>query len=199
MAHSGQEIVASANRFTVRRRIEKAMMMKTKKVAAPKKVAKDGPFPMKDGPFPLWTRLPVAARLGKDAPFPLVGPGLYWERVPFETIYQGNRGPKIAKTGILRSSSDQASQLPDVDLGNVDFDREEVIFVGLGARPSNGYMVQISQILYLTDRGPKFNGPLTVVDYSEYTTAGKSDVETYPLHIIKLRKLEGTETQFSRS
>ncbi len=173
--------------------------MKTTKMVAPKKVGKDGPFPMKDGPFPMWTRSAVGGRLGKDAPFPLVGAGLYWERVPFETIYQGNRGPKIAKTGVLRSTSDLASQLPDFALHNVDFEREEVIFVGLAARPGNGYMVQINQILYLTDRGPKFNGPLTVVDYREYVTAGQSDVETYPLHVIKLRKLEGADTQFSRS
>jgi hypothetical protein len=92
-----------------------------------------------------------------------------------------------------------ASQLPDLDPQNVDFDKGEVIFVALGARPTNGYMVQIQQIIYLTDRGPKFSGPLTTVDYSEYRTAGLSDVETYPLHVIKLRRLEGTEIQFSRS
>jgi hypothetical protein len=180
--------------------------MKTKSVTPRKKVRKDGPFPlkdgpfpMKDGPFPLWTRLAVGRRFGKDAPFPLVGAGLYYERVPFETVYQGNRGPKMAKNGVLRSASDLASQLPDFDLRDIDFDKEEVIFVALGARPGNGYMVEISEVLYLTDRGPKFSGPLTVVSYSEYGTTGQLGVETYPLHAIKLKKLDGTETQFSRS
>jgi hypothetical protein len=179
--------------------------IKTKSVKAPKKLGKDGPFPMKDGPFPMkdgpfpiWARLAVRRPFGKDAPFPFLGTGLYYERVPFETIYQGNRGPKTAKNGVIRSASDLASQLPGFDVGEIDFDKEEVIFVGLGARPGNGYMVQISEVLYLTDRGPKFDGPLSVVSYSEYGTAGQLDVETYPLHVIKLRKLDG-ETQFSPS
>jgi hypothetical protein len=173
--------------------------MKTKSVTPWKKVRKDGPFPIKDGPFPLWTRLAAGHRFGKDAPFPFLGTGLYYERVPFETVYQGNRGPKIAKNGVLRSAPDLTSQLPSFDLRDINFDKEEVIFVALGARPGNGYMVEIGEVLYLTDRGPKFSGPLTVVSYSEYGTTGQLDVETYPLHVIKLRKLEGTETQYSRS
>jgi hypothetical protein len=166
--------------------------MKAKRTAGLKTLGKDAPFPM-------WTRLAAGGRFGKDAPFPLVGPGLYWERVSFETVYQGNRGPKTAKAGVLRSTSDLASQLPGFDLHDVDFEREEAIFVALGARPGNGHLVQIEQILYLTDRGPKFNGPLTLVSYSEYGTAGQLDVETYPLHVVKLRTLEGSDVQFSRS
>lgn len=176
-----------------------------KKKAASKKVGKDapfplkdGPFPMKDGPFQMWTRLAVKGRFGKDAPFPLAEAGLYFEKIPFVTLYQGNRGPKTAKSGVLRSPSDLDSQLPGLDLNNIDFDREEVIFIGVGAKPGNGYMVEISQIMYLTDRGPKFDGPLTLVSYSEYGTRGQLDVETYPLHVVKLKKLDGTEIQFSR-
>ena len=191
------------------------MKKKPKKKAASKKVGKDapfpklgkdapfplkdGPFPMKDGPFPMWKRLDAEGRFGKDAPFPLVEAGLFYEIVPFVTLYQGNRGPKTAKTGVLRSPSDVNSQLPGLDLPNIDFDREELIFVGLGTRPGNGYKVEISQIMYLTDRGPKFDGPLTSVSYGEYGARGQLDVETYPLHVVKLKKLDGSETQFSRS
>lgn len=153
----------------------------------------------KDGPFPIWTRISPREPIGKDAPFPIFNVSLYWERIPFETVYQGNRGPKSAKTGVLRSASDAASQLSEYDLGDVDFAKQELIFVALGARPTNGYMVQIDQVMYFTDRGPKFKGPLTTVDYIEYRAAGQSDVETYPLHVIKLRKLEGMDTEFSPS
>lgn len=153
----------------------------------------------KDGPFPMWTRLELNNQVGKDGPFPLVGFGLYWERVPFETVYQSNKGPKAARTGVVRSASEFSSQFPGLDASSIDFGIDEVIFVALGAKPTNGYMVQISQVLYFTDRGPKFAGPLTVVDYSEYRTTGQSDVESYPLHVIKLRKLDGVEIQFSRT
>jgi len=112
--------------------------MKTNKAGGPKKARKDGPFPMKDCPFPLWTRLAVATSYGKDVPFPLTGTALYWERVPFETVYQGNNGPKTSKIGVLRSELDLTSRFPELDLRDVDFNKEEVIFVALGGRPNNG-------------------------------------------------------------
>jgi hypothetical protein len=179
--------------------MKKKTATKPKKTKPKKKVGKDAPFPFKDGPFPMWTRLAADKSFGKDAPFPLKTAGLYYERVSFQNVYQGNNGPNTAKTGVIRSAADLAAQLPGVSLPSINFGSEEVIYVGLGARPDNSHMVEITQVLYLTDRGPKFSGPLTMVDYSEYATPGRSDVETYPLHVIKLKKLDGTETQFSRS
>lgn len=163
-------------------------------------VTKDGPFPhsfSKDGPFPRWTR--VHGALGKDAPFPMVEVGLEWERVPFETVFQGSRrtGPNRTETAVVHSSSDLSSKLPNITLPPVDFNTEELILVQLGKRLDNGYLVQIDEILYFTDR-LEGRGPLTVVHYSEHRTPGRSDVLSYPLHVVKLRKLDG-DTEFDPS
>jgi hypothetical protein len=165
--------------------------LKTKRNRRPPKAGKDGPFPM-------WTRLSVRGRFGKDGPFPLSGASLYWEKVPFDTLYQGNNGPKNLKTGVVRSASELASHLPGFNFPDVDFGKEEVIFVGLGARLGNVRMVGIDEVRYFTDRGPKFDGPLTIAYYGEFRTKGREDGETYPLHVIKLRKLEGSEAEFSQ-
>jgi hypothetical protein len=165
-------------------------------------VAKDGPFPhalSKDGPFPRWTRVQRAGTFGKDAPFPFKKAGLNWEMVPFETVYQGSRhsGPSETVTAVIRSISDLRSKLPDLNLPPVDFNAQELILVQLGKRQDNGYLVAIDEVLYFTDRLGG-DGPLTLVRYSEHRTAGRSDIETYPLHLIKLREIEG-ETEFDPS
>lgn len=165
-------------------------------------VGKDAPFPRlrsKDGPFPMWIRIHGGGPLNKDGPFPMLEAGLEWERVPFETVYQGSRssGPSETETAVVRSSSDLHSKVPNLSLPRIDFDSQEAIVVQLGKRPDNGYLVQIDEILYFTDRlGGK--GPLTTVRYSEHRTAGRLDVETYPLHIVKLINLDG-ETEFDPS
>lgn len=166
-------------------------------------LAKDGPFPRqnfsKDAPFPMWVRVAMA----KDGPFPMLKIGLDWERVPFETLYQGTRGPAKRTSIVAHSKSDLMANLPDAaqtnpDPNKVDFNTEEVIVVGLGERQDNGYMIKIDEILYFTDRMAG-RGPLTSVSYSEHRTSGRSDVLTYPTHIVKLRKLEGTDVQFDPS
>jgi hypothetical protein len=149
--------------------------------------------------FPQWRLLTRGPQFGKDAPFPFASFGLYWERIPYETIYQGNKGPRAATFAVIKSPSELASELPDIGEYAVNFDKEEVIVVGLGARPGNGYMVQIAQIMYLTDRGPQCTGPLTLVDYSEYQSASQLNAETYPVHVVKLRKLAGSESKFMRT
>ncbi|SRR5579872_336860 len=160
-----------------------------------KAATKDGPFPLrasKDGPFPMWTMV-KSGSYGKDAPFPMLT-GLYWERVSFQTLYQGNRGPKRPVQAAVKSRSDLPPTLSEIPI-DVDFGQDEVIVVALGERPNNGYLAQIDQILYYTDRG-EGKGPLTMVQFSEHKTTGVLDVVTYPVHVVKLRKLAGQDVEF---
>jgi hypothetical protein len=167
-------------------------------------VKKDGPFPhrtlSKDGPFPMWIRVGGGGPVAKDGPFPMLKIGLDWERIPFEGLYQGTRGCVKPTAAVVRSKNDLVANLPNIaqtgiDPDKIDFENEEVIIVGLGERPDNGYMVQIDEILYFTDR-MKGRGPLTSVSYSEHRTTGRLDLLTYPVHVVKLRKLDGTEVEF---
>ncbi|HEY6969545.1 MAG TPA: hypothetical protein VJA94_10095 [Candidatus Angelobacter sp.] len=186
---------------------------KGRKSKKPKRAKKDGPFPLtkvikgpldatKDGPFPMWTRISPAS-VAKDGPFPMLAKdGLYWERIPFQTLYQGNRGPKKLTTIVAHSKPELLNALPDIkdtgiDADNINFAKDEVIIVGLGERPDNGSLVQIDQILYFTDR-LKGRGPLTSISYGEHRTTGILDVLTYPVHVVKSRRLDG-EVQFSQT
>lgn len=162
-------------------------------------VAKDGPFPhqalSKDGPFPMWIRIAGGGPVAHDGPFPMAKIGLDYERVPFATVYQGSMGPAKPISVVVHSKSDLLSSWPEIGQtgispDEVNFDSEEVIVVGLGQRPDNGYMVQVEDVLYFTDRG-KGRKSLTDVLYGEYRTTGRLDVLTYPVHVIRLRKLSG--------
>jgi hypothetical protein len=167
-------------------------------------VAKDGPFPhrklSKDGPFPMWIRIAGGGPVAHDGPFPMANIGLDYERVPFTTLYQGSRGPAKPISAVVHSKSDLLSNWPEIaqtgiSPDEVNFDSEEVVVVGLGQRPDNGYMVQVEDVLYFTDRG-KGREPLTDVLYGEYRTTGRLDVLTHPVHVVRLRKLSGKDVQF---
>lgn len=149
----------------------------------------------KDGPFPMWARVASESSFGKDAPFPM-RVGLYWERIPFETVYQGNRGPEVAVAKVVRSAAELASAFPGFTASGVNFDTEQIILVGLGLRNDNATMAQIDDVFYFTDRGSG-RQPLTSVNFGEYKTNGQSDVQTHPVHVVKTRKLKGDEVQFS--
>lgn len=189
--------------------------LKARKSTNPEKEGKATLFPVnrvfnrridldaaKDGPFPMWTRIPPAS-VSKDGPFPMLGrTELNWERIPFQTLYQGTRGPKKLTTAVAHSKSELLETLPGIsetgiDADNINFDNDEVIIAGLGERTGNGYLVQIDQVLYFTDR-LKGQGPLTSVFYGEHRTTGLSNVLTYPVHIVKLRRLVG-EVQFNQT
>jgi hypothetical protein len=141
-----------------------------------------------------------ARKAGKDAPFPYtLNPPDY---IKFETIYQGAEGPKTAVHAIIQSQKQLDGTLPNaaqlgIKPGTINFDREQLIIVGLGARPTTGYKVAIDNVMYLTDRnaGPTANQnlpDLTLVTYTELKAGGASgDMITYPVHIIKTQKLTG--------
>jgi hypothetical protein len=147
-------------------------------------------------------------RVGKDAPFPMYV-GLGYNHMKFETLYQGAEGPKSPVHAVIQSGRQLAGTLANaaqlgITAGSINFETEELIIVGLGARPTTGYKVDIWDVAYLTDRneGPEAgkNLPnLTIVDYTEFKPTGISgDMITYPLHIIKTEKLTGA-VQFSQS
>ena len=180
---------------------------KKQRRASKKPIGKDAPFPIRKAPSKkkvlprsAWTRIAVPTSLAKDGPFPRLTTALGWERVEFSALYQGTRGPRQPIALVIRAIAQLTSAWPEtasagIDLSAVNFAQEELILVGLGERPNNGYLVQIDEILHFTDRGDN-REDLTSVSYSEHRASGPLDVLTYPAHLVRLRKLTGTESEF---
>jgi hypothetical protein len=116
-------------------------------------------------------------------------------KIPFTTLYQGDAGLQVAQNGVIGSQAQLLTEFPVFPF-TVNFAKEELIFVALGARPAPGYTVTITQVMYLTNRGPGL-APLTEVSYevtppaSGATTAPADAPPSYPMHIIKLEILAG--------
>jgi hypothetical protein len=132
------------------------------------------------------------------------GKGLYPTIIPFTTVFQADDGPKKAQNGVIRTTAELQSMLPRQSsylADRVNFEKEQLIFVALGERPVGMFEAQINSVLYLTDRG---NGlpALTEVSYRENTTQGVLDPYikqvAYPMHVIKLRKVDG-QTTFNKN
>ncbi len=129
------------------------------------------------------------------------GKGLYPTIVPFSTVFQADDGLKNAQSGVIRTTAELQSMLPRQSsylADRVSLEKEQLIFVALGERPVGMFEAQINSVLYLTDRG---NGlpALTEVSYRETTTTSSIvdpyiEETVYPMHVIKLRKLDGQTT-----
>jgi hypothetical protein len=131
--------------------------------------------------------------------------GIYPANLAFATVYQADDGPENAVNGVIRSKAElrnilshQAPSLED----NVNFEKEQLIFVALGKRDSAGQDAQINAVIYIADRG---NGlpPFTEVSYRESTSPiPVADTATvrpiFPIHVVKLRKLMG-DTTFNKN
>ena len=82
----------------------------------------------------------------------------------------------------------------------VDFEKEQLIFLALGECRS-GHEAQINSVTYLIDRERGLPS-LTEVSYWEISIPGAiaeavadPDLQpTYPIHVIKLKKLDGDTT-----
>jgi hypothetical protein len=137
---------------------------------------------------------------------------LYPAMIIFTTVFQAGEGPAKAENGVIRTNADLRKFLRNLaNLTNpadvtasleskVDFEKEQLIFVALGERKSGGE-AQINAVTYLTDGG-KGLPPLTEVSYRELaihgTVTDPDEQSTYPMHIIKLKKLDG-ETTFNKT
>jgi hypothetical protein len=131
--------------------------------------------------------------------------GLFPTVISFVTVFQADDGLKNAQSGVIRTSTELQSILPRQSsylADKVNFEKEQLIFVALGERTVGMFEAQINSVLYLTDRG---NGlpALTEVSYRETTTRGAvvdsyMKQAVYPMHVIKLRKLDG-QTTFNKN
>jgi hypothetical protein len=128
--------------------------------------------------------------------------GIYPANLVFTTVFQANEGSKDAQNGVIRSDGELRKALRSLVgalASKVSFGNEQLIFVALGRRDS-GHEAQITSVMYVTDRGGL--PPLTEVSYKEITPmlpAFEQDAEpTYPIHVIKVKKLDG-ETTFNKN
>jgi|SRR5450432_453748 hypothetical protein len=133
--------------------------------------------------------------------------GLYPTNLIFTTVFQADDGPKNAQNGVIRSKAElrKALRLQALSIEDkVDFEKEQLIFLALGECRS-GHEAQINSVTFLTDRGRGLPS-LTEVSYWEITVPGaiaeaEADPDlqpTYPMHVIKLKKLDG-ETTFNKN
>ena len=133
------------------------------------------------------------------------GKGVYPTIIPFATVFQADDGLKNVQSGVIRTTTELQSILPRQSsylVDQVNFENEQLIFVALGERALGMFEAQINSVLYLADRG---NGlpALTEVSYKEITTPAAivhpyMEQGAYPMHVIKLRKLDG-QTTFNKN
>jgi hypothetical protein len=139
-------------------------------------------------------------RAGKDAPFPPRGGrkparGLYFSTISFTTIAEGNAGPTEAVQEAVHSARELARVFGNSTPPALDFSKEQAIVVALGEKPTSGFSVQITSIVYFTDRGGDLP-PLLSVTYATKTGNRRSDVMTRPFHAVRLEMLAG-DVEFS--
>src|ERR1700719_508996 len=140
-------------------------------------------------------RKPARRRPGKDAPFPLRGVrktarGLDFSVISFTTIGEGNAGPTEPVQEAVHSAEELARVFGNGVPPALDFSKEQAIVVALGEKPTSGFSVRITSIVYFTDRGGDLP-PLLSVTYATKTGSRRSDVMTRPFHAVKLEKLAG--------
>jgi hypothetical protein len=124
--------------------------------------------------------------------------GLDYERVEFSEVYHSaTQGPHKPLQAILRDAEDLRKALPDGPVPSVDFSKEQLIVVALGDKPTTGYDVRITSVMYFTDR-LKNRPPLTMVSYSDQEKAGPSDLRCRPIQVVSTRRLEG-DVEFERN
>jgi hypothetical protein len=130
--------------------------------------------------------------------------GVYPTNLIFSTVLQADEGPENTENGVIRSTPNLRKMLPHQATllkSSVNFDKEQLIFVALGRRDAGGHEAQINAVSYLTDRE---NGlpSLTEVSYRENFSpelaAEMQSGPTFPIHVIKLQKLDG-KTVFHKS
>ena len=118
------------------------------------------------------------------------------ERVPFVTIDQGFRsGVRERKFLVIKNETDWKTlwqthvqpNVPAKELPRLDFDKEMVVAVFLGEKPTGGYKLEITAIE--EDRG---KGQLRVGTRESKPPAGAMTIQamTQPYHVVKVRKID---------
>lgn len=121
---------------------------------------------------------------------------VYYEIIKFDRIYQGNSGPQKPIQKAISNRDEVVAVLRNIPFPSIDFSTEEVIVVGIGRQPTDGFKVEITSLTYLTDRGGDLP-PALMVTYTMRTARGSSDIVTDPVDVVRLKKLEGI-VQFTR-
>lgn len=104
-------------------------------------------------------------------------------------------GPHKPVQAVIRDQQELQTLLPGVPVPSVDFVDKQLILVALGDKPTSGYDVHITSVMYLTDR-LQGRPPLTMVNYSDTEKAGPSDRQSRPIHVVSTRRLAG-EVEFN--
>ena len=91
---------------------------------------------------------------------------------------------------VIRDQQELQTLLPGVPVPSVDFVDKQLILVALGDKPTSGYDVHITSVMYLTDR-LQGRPPLTMVNYSDTEKAGPSDRQSRPIDVVSTRRLAG--------
>jgi protease stability complex PrcB-like protein len=122
------------------------------------------------------------------------------ERVPFVTIDQGFRsGVRERKFLVIKNETEWKTlwhthaqpNVPAKGLPRVDFDKEMVVTVFLGEKPTGGYKVEVTAIE--EDRG---KSQLRIVLRESKPPAGSIAIQalTQPYHIVRVKKSDLTTT-----
>jgi hypothetical protein len=122
----------------------------------------------------------------------MIGNAIYPDVVAFTTLYQGPRGLKIRTTEILHSREEMDKAFADLDFtlsAKVDFSSEDVTVVALGQRDTTGYAVEITGIIYVSDR-PNSLSNETLISYHERKPSWEAaELPTFPMHVVKSAKI----------
>ncbi|MBA3916299.1 MAG: hypothetical protein H0X25_21125 [Acidobacteriales bacterium] len=123
--------------------------------------------------------------------------GLDYERIEFEEVYHSaTQGPDKPVEALIRTEDELRKILPGVALPSVDFSEKQLIAVALGHKPTSGYDVRITSVMYFTDRLQGLP-PLTSVSYTDTEKGGPLDQVCRPIHVVSTRRLEG-EIEFDK-
>lgn len=118
--------------------------------------------------------------------------GLYPQQIQFSTVFAGPNGLHACQNGMIRNTAELKRAFPAFPFASkVDLKKYDIIYVATGLRRTTGFKVEIYDVMYITDRGGTLP-PLIEVSYREYPAPSPwYDQASYPMHIIKLQKLEG--------
>jgi hypothetical protein len=122
--------------------------------------------------------------------------GLEYERIEFSEVYHNaTQGPDKPVQAVIREQQELQKLLPGVPGPSIDFSKQQLIVVALGEKPTSGYDVRITSVMYLTDR-LQGRPPLTMIAYTDSEKGGASDRQSRPVHVVSTRRLEG-EAEFN--
>jgi hypothetical protein len=107
--------------------------------------------------------------------------------VPFSTVAKGSNGPARGRNLAIRGERRLRALWDDLGEGDdppaIDFDRDMVIAVTLGRRPSGGHAVRVERI---EDRSKRLL--VRVVETRPGRGCPAAGVVTTPYHVVRVRR-----------